>query len=466
MTSRDARDDLIDELRRQNAALTARVEELLKRVAVLEEKLRKGSRNSSKPPSSDGPQAPPRRKKKSSGKRPGGQPGHPRRERALVPQEEVDKLIKCRPEHCGSCGLPSVGEDPTPRRHQVFELPVIRPRVTEYELHTTRCTCGASTSGQLPAGVPTGCFGPTVTAAAALLMGVFRLSKRAVPELMLALFGLSMSVGAVVGCQEEASAALEVPVEEGRVAAVAAPIKHADETGWREARGRAWLWTMVTSTLTIFLVQPRRNAEAARALLGEPKGVLVTDRHGAYGWWKGALHQFCWAHLLRDFTAIEERGGYAGGIGTKLLAEAGRMFHWWHRVRDGTLSFSTFQVYMRSVRRNVEQLLAAGERCLESRTARTCRRLLKYVESLWTFVREPGVEPTNNVAERAVRHPVLWRRMSHGTHSKRGSVFVARIFTVHASLRQQKRDVLSFIRDACAAKLTGSAPPSLVPVTV
>lgn len=459
---RDWRDERIEQLVAENAALKAMVEKLLARVAELEERLRKSSQNSSKPPSSDGPQAPPRRKKPPSGRHPGGQPGHERHERPLVPPEKVNKRVVLKPRRCCGCGEHLAGDDASPHRHQVFELPRVEPIVTEYELHALTCTCGTTTAAELPDGVPTGSFGPTVTAVVALLMGVYRLSKRAVPDLMKDLFGLSMSVGAVVGCQHKASEALEAPVDEAKLAVVKAPVKNADETGWREARRRAWLWVVVTSKLSVFMVHARRNADAARALLGDEHGVLGTDRHGAYGWWSCEQRQFCWSHLIRDFTAIAERGYASERIGKALLDEADRMFTWWHRVRDGTLLRSTFRVYMRGLRRRVEGLLAEGAACLHHKTEETCKKILRSVDSLWTFIHVEGVEPTNNSAERAIRHAVLWRKACYGTHSQLGSRFVERILTVHASLRQQKRNVLEFIRAACVAKLRGSTPPSLV----
>jgi transposase len=460
--ARDWRDELIDRQQAQIATLTAQVEKLTAQVAKLEEKLRKSSRNSGKPPSSDGPMVPPRPKKPSTGRSPGGQPGHERHERPLVPPGEVSKRVVLKPRRCCECGEHLAGDDAQPHRHQVFDLPEVRPLVTEYELHALTCACGATTSAELPEGVPTGAFGASVTAVVALLMGVYRLSKRAVPDVMRDLFGLSMSVGAVIGCQQKASEALEVPVEEAKAAIVEAPVKHADETSWREARRRAWLWVVATAKLTVFMVHLRRNAEAAHALLGKQAGVLVTDRHGAYGWWSGLVRQFCWAHLIRDFKAIAERGCASERIGNALLAETDRMFTWWHRVRDGTLTRSTFRVYMRDLRRRVEDLLAEGAACLHPKTEKTCKKLLRSADSLWTFVRVEGVEPTNNVAERAVRHAVLWRKACGGTHSELGSRFVERILTTHASLRQQGRSVLGFIREACVARLYGSAPPSLL----
>jgi transposase len=461
--ARDWRDDRIAEQDRTIAELTRKLEAALTRIAALEEKVRRSSRNSSQPPSSDGPAALSPRTKTPSGRSPGAQEGHEKHERPLVPPDKVDKRVVLVPKCCRVCSKSLVGKDPSPRRHQVSELPAIKPYVTEWELHSLDCACGARTSASLPAGVPTGAFGVSVVAIVATLMGAYRLSKRAVPELMRDVFGLCMSVGAVVGCQKLASEALAVPVDEAKAFVVEQPIKHADETGWREARCRAWLWTVVTATVTVFMVHTRRTANAARAILGRPNGILVSDRYGAYNWWPVPLHQFCWAHLVRDFVKITERGGASAHIGNALLDEADRMFGWWHRVRDGTLARSTFRIYMRSLQRRVEALLAEGKAGFHPKTAETCANILARAEALWTFVRVEGVEPTNNIAERTIRHPVLFRKMSHGTHSEEGSRFIERILSVHATLRQQQRNVLDFVRDACRASLLGITPPSLLP---
>jgi len=463
------------ELRRQLAErdiligqLQAELLALRNEVAALKEALGKSSRNSSKPPSSDGPAAPLRKRKRPTGRKPGGQPGHQRHERELVPIDKVNKVVECIPECCDRCGKRLHGKDPNPERHQVSDLPKVEPVTDEYRLHSLGCSCGHTTRAKLPAGVPTGAFGPTVVATAALLMGVYRLGKRLVPQLLDDLFGLPMSTGAVIGCQRIASEAIAVPVQEATSFVRAEPIKHADETSWREGarRTKVWLWTAVTACVTVFCVQTRRNTTAARELLGKVCGVLVSDRFSAYLWWPDRLHQFCWAHLKRDVTAISEREGESERLGKAMLEEIGRMFAWWHRVRDGTMARSTFRVYMRALQRRFEALLAEGAALPACKTSRTCKKILRHSDALWTFVRVEGVEPTNNTAERTVRHGVILRNISGGTHSQDGSRFIERILTVHATLRQQRRPILPFLRDACQSALLGKPGPSLLPPVV
>lgn len=485
---RDWRDDRIAELEAELAkrdsiiaAQAVQIAALLQRVAALEEQLRKSSQNSSMPPSSDGPSVPSRPKRPASGRKRGGQRGHKRNQRDLIPPEMVRETVECLPAQCRHCDERLHGSDPEPLRHQVTHLPPIEPITDEYRQHRLSCShCGRTTLGELPAGVPTGAFGPSVVAVVAVLMGAYRLSKRLVPGLLFDLFRLRMSVGAAVGCQYIASAALEAPVMAAQRYVAEQPVKHADETGWREGatRARAWLWVVVTATVAVFMVHLRRNGAAAKQILGAASGVLVSDRHGAYNWWPDRMRQFCWAHLLRDFRAISERGGDSERIGKALLEETNRLFHFWHRVRDGTLKLSTFRVYMRGVPKRVEALLGEGAAialCEKSKTRgkckgcdacwtrKTCKKLLHHPESLWTFLRVEGVEPTNNAAEQTIRHGVIVRKLSYGTHSERGSRFIERILSVHATLRLQKRNVLDFVRQACEAALHGAAPPSLLP---
>jgi transposase len=184
---RDWRDDRI-------AELEALVAKLLARVVELEEKLAASSRNSSKPPSSDPPTVT-REPKTPTGRKPGGQPGHKRHTRELFPPEKVRSVTECKPERCVDCQHRLRGDDPEPYRHQLAELPKVEPLVDEYRVHTLACErCGGRTRGELPKGVPTGAFGPTVVAVITLLLGVYGLSRRDVADLARDMFGLSISM--------------------------------------------------------------------------------------------------------------------------------------------------------------------------------------------------------------------------------------------------------------------------------
>jgi transposase len=454
----------IEELESENHCLRARVCKLDALVAKLKEKTSQNSRNSSRPPSSDGPSKPVRRKKRRSGRKRGGQVGHEKHERELVPVEQVDSLTVVKPTQCVTCSVALSHFDVEPKRHQYYELPEVKPLVHEVQVHSGWCEhCQSWTQGQLPPEVPRRAFAPSVDAVVGLLMGVYRLSKRSVAAILGELFNLKMSVGAVVDCQRAVSDALEQPMAEARTEVSQQPVKNADETSWRQGNRRAWLWAVVTATVTVFLIHPDRSADAARTILGSVFGILGTDRYVGYSWWPTVMRQVCWAHLIRDFTAISERGGDSERIGKALLAEAERMFGWWNRVREGTLGRETFKVYMRPLRQTVQDLLEQGTQVMETKTAGTCKKILKIFPALWTFVRVEGVEPTNNTAERTVRHGVIYRKITYGTQSEWGSRFVERILTIHATCKQQGRSPLKFIRLACQSALMRSAPPSLIP---
>ena len=161
-----------------------------------------------------------------------------------------------------------------------------------------------------------------------------------------------------------------------------------------------------------------------------------------------------------------ERGGPSQALGEALRVQAGHMFHWWHRVRDGTLSHASFASSMRPVRREVERLLETGQTCGVPKTEGVCRAILKLRQARWTFVRHVEVEPTNTVAERAIRPGVLWRKGSFGTHSPEGSRCVETMMTVVATLKQQHRHVLDDLTAAYEATLRGEAAPSLLPTRV
>jgi transposase len=435
----------IDALEGRVAALEAAVQRLEATVQHVTERLQQDLRTSSRPPSSDPPQALGKRPRhEPSGRRPGGQPSHEGQIRMLIPVGEVHGVIPVKPERCRRCQYPLQGEDPQPQRHQVTELPPLKPVITEYQLHHLVCPRGGeATRAEVPTGVPTGEFGPRVQAITALCTGAYHLSKRTTQSVMADLFGVSVSLGTVAQLEQATAQALAAPIAEARAYVQAQPAAYLDEIGWREGQQRAWLWTAVTAWVTVLIVRLSRRAKVAQELVGEGFwGYLVTDRWSAYPWYPSWRRQVCWAHLLRDIEAMVGRGGRSREIGEALHAQARQMFQWWHRVRDGPLAPASFASYMRPIRREIERLLEAGQMCGVPKTEGTCREILKRRQALWTFVRHPEVEPTNNAAERAIRPGLLWRIGSFSTQSTERSRFVEALMTVVATLKQQHRNVL------------------------
>lgn len=445
-------------------ALWQEVSALRIEVAQLKEQVNQNSSNSSKPPSSDPPEKP-KRQSKPSGRKRGGQPGHKGQGRKLKPVEEVDKVVEIKPTCCAECGVLLLGEDPQPGRHQVTELPRIEPHVTEYRRHQIPCpNCGTLNQEEWPQGMPTGAFGPRLTATVGYLTGRMGMSQRDAEESLSTLFRTEVGLGSIPTLNGRVSEALAEPVAQAHEFVQQQAVVNADETSWRQEGQRQWLWIAATPLVTVFLLVASRSGQAARQLLGEQfRGIVGSDRWSAYNWLDKQRRQLCWAHLKRDFQAFVDREGASAKLGEALLAQEKKLFALWYRVRDGTLSRTDFQVQSQPIRQQVGQLLHHGTELPHKKTAGTCRDILKREVALWTFIDVPGVEPTNNDAERPLRRAVLWRRRSFGTQSDAGSRFVERILTAVTTLRQQDRDVLDYLTAACAASIRGDESPSLLP---
>ena len=446
-------------LRAENATLRARVQEL-------EARVRQNSRNSSRPPSTDPPDTPARPPARPTGRRRGGQPGHPPHQRGLMPVEAVDQVVAHWPGHCGHCQAPlgteAVGE---PVRHQVTEVPPLRAVVTEHQLHHVRCTaCGATTCAALPATVPAGAFGPRLQAIVAVLSGRYRLSRREVAALCAELLGVPLALGSVDRLCQATAQALAGPVAELEAAVPQAAGAHADETSWREAGQRCWLWVVVTAVATVFRIAPSRGSQVIKGLLGDDfAGSLISDRWSAYTWLPVMRRQVCWAHLKRDFQALVDAGGRARPLGEAGLALIDRLFTAWYAGRDEPAPRPALAAVMLPLQTEFRALLEQGQQSGHYKAIGLSESLLKLWPALWTFVTVAGVEPTNNRAEQALRPAVLWRKGSFGTQSAAGSGFVERLLSVVATCRQQERSVLEYLTAVCTAAQQGQPVPSLLP---
>jgi transposase len=452
-------------------ALAAQVAGLQERVATLEARLGQTSVNSSRPPSSDPPgtrsasEPPPR------GRRPGGQPGHRGTFRLLAPEVQVSHRVHHLPQACGRCGmaLPVAAgpDDPPDWRHQVVDVPPVAVEVTEHLLAARTCgRCGQVTRAGWPAGVPHGVIGPHLVAMLALLTGRYRLSKREAAACLRDLVGVDLAVGTVSAIEQQVSAALAPLVAEARAAVQAAPAVNMDETGWRQGRQRAWLWTVVTALVTVFHIDRSRGAVVAQTLLGPDwAGIVGSDRFAAYRWLAPTQRQVCWAHLKRDFQKLVDWGAGPRPVGVRLLAIHAEVFEQWHRFRAGELERADLMLAIARLAAELRAVVEAGVATGHPVAQPLCRALLTVWPALWTFVLVEGVEPTNNAAEQALRPAVLWRKGSFGTQSGDGSRFVERMLTVTATCRQQGRRVLDVLVAAIIAAQRGQLPPSLLPAT-
>ena len=437
---------------------------LLKRIDELERRLGKTPQNSSLPPSTQHPHAKPAPKKPKSNRKRGGQPGHPKRERALIPTEDCDDVQTLKPDACRRCGTKLSGSDPEPLRHQVWEVPPIKPDVTEYQRHRLQCACcGETTCAPLPPGVPQSQAGPRLVALVALLMGCFRQSKRRVAFFLEQVLGQPCSTGWGVKLQNQATAALAGPYQELAAQLPTQEILSIDESPTKQGPAKSWLWTCVAARFTVFTIRLTRAATVLEELLGEGyDGVTNCDRAKMY-WMLGRL-QWCWAHLKRDFQAlIDSNDPQVKRLGHDLMHQTRKLFELYGRYRDGTLSRASWKRLMGPVRREVDALLLRGAYSGNSRLVGMCDELWNHRSWLWTFLEVEGVEPTNNAGERALRHAVIWRKLSFGTQSARGSRFVETMLTVVETCRQQSRNVFAYVTDAVHAHFSQQTPPSLLP---
>src|SRR3954466_8895987 len=359
-------------------SLRGTIADLVPRAGDLEARLKLNSSNSSRPPSSDPigfKRKPPTPR---SGRKRGGQPGHRRAQRRLGAPEKVRAITECRPTDCRRCGQALLGDDPTPLVHQVAELPKIEPLVDEYRLHRLACPrCGITTCAGLPAGVPTGGYGPYLQAVLSTLAGGYRLSKRQVQQMAGDLFGLSIATGMVSKLERQSASVLEAPYNEVALDVHDAPAVSIDDTSWREDGRKAQLWVAVTALTTVFTIAPKRSAAPAKAILGsKPNQVVTSDRHSSLEWIDPGWWQVCWSHLARDFQAMSDRGGAGEATGHVLLRLSKRMFRWWHRLRDGTIDRQRFKTIAARLRREVKAALGGSQRCGCVKTAATCFEIL------------------------------------------------------------------------------------------
>jgi transposase len=434
-----------------------------RRIAELEARLNKSPQNSSLPPSTQHPHAKPAPRKKSSGKKSGGQPGHAKHERALIPVEQCAHVVPVIPQTCRRCGEPLAGSDPEPLRHQVWEIPELKPLVTEYQRHRLTCPCcSASTCGELPVGVPHSQAGPRLVALTALLMGCFKQSKRRVALFLEQVLNQRCSPGWVVKLQNQATTALTPAYEELARQLPAEDVLGIDESPTKEARLKAWLWTFVASTYTVFALRTTRAATILQELLTDAfDGVVNCDRAKMY--WNVGRPQWCWAHLKRDFQALIDHPDYqVKRLGRDLMRPTRELFRHWSRCRDGTITRAGMLRLMRPIRQEIDNLLLRGAFSGNVKLVGMCEPLYNHRDWLWTFLEVEGVEPTNNASERALRPAVIWRKLSFGTQSAKGSRFVETILTVVETCHRQSRNSFEYLAAALHAHFAGQPAPSLL----
>lgn len=444
--------------------LLERTIKLEKEVAELRERLGENSQNSSKPPSSDPPGTPRKPDRAPSGRKQGGQKGHRGHHRAMLPTSKVDEVVVVKAKCCSRCsGSLESGRTVGFSRHQVAEIPPIKARVTEYQMHTTECpdpACKAKTKALLPEGVPKGRFGPAMVALVAILVGRFKMSCRSIQE-FLSLVGLRIGLGSVSRLQSEASAALQEPWVEVKNAAPGAKALNADDTSWRLKRAYLSVVCLVAPAWTLFQIVAKRDHKTLKEIFKGFKGILGSDRASTYSFHKG-LKQACLAHVDRLFQRFSDRGGGSREVGKLCQKEMDRLWGVWHELCAQNINKAAFRRKVWPIRARLRRYLEQGQTCDHLKTQRSCTRLLKKFDELWTFVSNPEIEPTNNAAERALRILVMLRRVCFGSKTEKGLRFIERILTVVETCRKRSQNAWEFITTCIQARLFGRPAPSLL----
>lgn len=451
-----------------------------KQIADLERKLglrRQNSTTSSKPPSSDGLAGEQRKRgsrRKQSKRKPGGQPGHHGHWRGLAPLNRVDQVIELFPSQCRHCDgrlsrrMPTQGD---PRRHQVTELPPIQAHITEYQCHSIICPdCGKPTRAELPAEAQAH-FGPQLTALIAYLTVVCRMPRRVVRELLEQVLSIPLSLGSIQNSWEEASEAAAAPCEELQKQLPHEPVVNSDETGYRTNGEKRWMWALVASNFVFYKIALSRGAEVLVELLGQVfAGILCSDRCASYLKYHKGGGQFCWSHFKRNVLGVLEIGKTtdAERFCRDLLALHARLFRLWHRFRDGPGVRYGPITREELIRKSIpleKKFFALADRYADSSdkdVANLACALLLHFEKFFAFLRNEGVEPTNNIAERALRCAVQWRKISFGSRSIQGEIAVARLLTVTRTCRMQNRAPLDYLITAIRSHRQALRIPSLL----
>jgi transposase len=457
----------LDDLVAANERLVEANERLEARVAELERRLNRSSRNSSLPPSQDPPSAPPRPGGKGSGRKRGGQHGHEGKYRRLLPPGRVDEFVEHWPERCRSCAREFVETERVdgiePSRRQVAELPPIAVRVTEHRLHRVCCPeCLAVTTAEPPVEFRRA-FGPRLQAAVVTLAVRNRVSRRATTELAAELFGVELSTGTVDAIVQRAGEALAAPHTRLEQEIRRSAIVNIDETGWKTGGDRRILWAALTRRTAVFRIAAGRHASEAQTMLGERyDGIVCSDRWAGYDYLDPTRRQICWAHLLRDFTAHSEGMSEQEDFGSAGLVVAHDLFEAWQQFQQ-TADRAALQAAIAPLQAKLRtQLEHASRKSPRTKYHRQfARNLLKRWPALWTFTHTDGVEPTNNHAERGLRGAVIYRKLSLGTRSDGGERSIERLLSASITCRLRKQSLFAYLTQVITAHARGDPIPAL-----
>jgi len=423
-----------------------KVEQLQDHVETLEARLTQNSTTSSRPPSSDTPYKKPRRcTAPTTPRKAGGKPGHRGYRQVLLAPTSVQEV---RPERC-ACGNTTFAVTTPYHTHQVIELPPIAMEVTHWVLHQSWClACGRWMQAQVPPEQARG-YGPRFSALMGELAGTYGNGRRMVQTFCASVLQVPISLGAIQKVLDRVAQAIDPYYAMIARQARQAAVNYIDETPWYCLNTLEWLWVMASERVAFYMIHPRRSKEAFAALIDDWVGILVSDGYGVYQRWVAA-RQTCVAHLIRTARSLAERPHPdMAACGAWALAELQRLCHMATTPPTGGEWRAWYARLCHLIDQYHDRQDDAGK---------FARRLLREMDSLWVFLAQHGVEPTNNRAERALRFGVLWRKRSLGTASDKGNRWVERILSLKETCRLRARSTYTVLVDAITRFFHGQQP--------
>lgn len=435
------------------------IQQLQTEVSTLKEQINRNSKNSSKPPSTD-------QKSNTKDKPTKQRTSRSGQSRLQAPPGRVDRHVECTASNCPHCGSHDIQQSQRPaEKFQQAELPQVKAIITEYSLLKYACvSCGKQSTAPLPPGVPDSAFGPQLMALLAYLTGVLHLAKREAILLIKNLYDVDVGLGSVPNVEERVAQAIDgVYARIHSFVIGSLGCKHFDETGWRDKGKRHFVWLASNTEAAVYMIDRRRSAAAFQRLIDTggglpPETEMVTDRYSIYRA-VAKIHQYCLAHLIRDFRGYAERDGPDKATADALEKELKKACQIHRKYREGKYTFAQRNAWLEKRKRKVEFWLEDGMANGTEKFAKFCESLLDKFDHLWCFMRVKGMEPTNNLAERDLRKLVLWRKKSYGTRSERGKRFVERVTTVAQTLKRRSHNVLDFLHQAVANFYRGQSAP-------
>lgn len=439
------------------------------RIAALEEtvaKLSKNSSTSSKPPSSDITKPPKPKNATGKKRKQGAQQGHDGASRAPFESQDIDKTEPLHLELCPTCAGDLIArKDIEPKKHQVVELikkPVI---IIEFLQHAFWCPqCKKVHFAPLPAGViPNQLLGPRLQATIGYMKGTLHCSYSMIFDFCHDVLQIPLSRGLLENTIHRVTDALKAPYEELGAYIKKALTLYIDESGWKDKGIRYWAWVFANHLISFFTIEKSRGSEVLKKILGESfSGAIISDFFSAYVKFANQIQQFCLAHLIRDIKFLTTlKNTQEKYYGRKLLRKFKLLFYLWYKREN--IPKKTYERCMNKIIEAIQAILDTTEP-LPPNTARLAKRFHKHWDSLFRFAFRKDLEPTNNIAERAIRALVLDRKVTQGSRSEWGRIWSARIWTVLSTCKKQQRSPWEFLTESINAYYFNTSYPSLVPV--